>query len=82
MQSGSDKQVHITRLNADLASAGVEILSAHCAVDRVRLRYSPEDIASFCEPDTLKKAIASSHALCRFFSAVESQLKPAEGSKS
>lgn len=80
MQSGNRKQVDIVRLKADLAAAGVEILSAHCAADRVRLQYSPEEIVAFGEPRTLKKAIASSHALYRFFSMLEVQLKRSEGS--
>lgn len=81
MQSGSRKQIDVTRLKADLAAAGVEILSAHCAADRVRLQYSPEDIVAFGERSTLKKAITSSHALYRFFTMLEVQLKHSEGSR-
>lgn len=80
MQSGSRKQIDVARLKADLAAAGVEILSAHCAADRVRLRYSPEDIVAFGERSTLKKAITSSHALYRFFTMLEVQLKHSEDS--
>ena len=49
MQSGSKKQIDIARLKADLAAASVELLSAHCAADRVRLQYSPQDIVAFGE---------------------------------
>jgi len=80
MQSGSKKQIDVARLKADLAAAGVEILSAHCAADRIRLRYSPEDIVAFGERSTLKKAITSSRALHRFFTLLEIQLKHSEGS--
>ena len=80
MQSGSKKPTDVARLNADLAAAGVEILSAHCAADRVRLQYSPEDIVAFGDRSTLKKAITSSHALYRFFTTLEIQLKHSEGS--
>lgn len=80
MQSGSRKQVDVTRLKADVTAAGVEILSAHCAADRVRLQYSPEDIVACSERNTLKKAIASSQALYRFFSLLEAQLKRTENS--
>ena len=41
MPSGSRKQIDVTRLKADVTAAGIEILSAHCAADRVRLNYSP-----------------------------------------
>jgi hypothetical protein len=78
MQSDSKKQIDVARLKADVAAAGVEILSAHCAADRVRLQYAPEDIVAFGERSTLKKAITSSHALCRFFALIEVQLKHAE----
>jgi len=74
MQSGSKKHIDIARLQADVAAAGVELLSAHCAADRVRLQYSPQDIVNFSEANTLKKAIASSRALCRFFAVIEAQM--------
>jgi hypothetical protein len=80
MQSGSRKQVNVARLKADVAAAGVELLSAHCAADRVRLQYSPEDIVAFSERSTLKKAITSSHAIYRFFTLLEVQLKHSEDS--
>lgn len=80
MQSGSGKKIDVARLKADVAAAGVEILSAHCAADRVRLQYSPEDIVAYGERSTLKKAITSSHALYRFFSLIEAQLKHSEDS--
>jgi len=78
MPSGSRKQIDVARLKADVAAAGVEILSAHCAADRVRLQYSPEDIVTFGERSTLKKAIKSSQALYKFFTLLEVQLKRAE----
>ncbi len=81
MLSGSKKQIDIARLKADVAAAGVEILSAHCAADRVRLQYSPQDIARFCERSTLKKAIASSQAVCRFFALIGLQLKDSDNSE-
>ena len=81
MQPRGRKQIDVDRLKADLAAAEVEILSAHCAADRVRLQYSPEDIVAFGERSTLKKAITSSHALYRFFTMLEIQLQHAEASR-
>ena len=81
MQSGSRKQVDVTRLNADLAAASVELLSAHCATDRVRLHYSPQDIVTFAERSTLKKAYASAEALYRFFYQIEAHLRHKEQSR-
>ena len=81
MQSGSKKDIDIKRLKAEIAAAGVEVLSAHCAADRIRLQYSPQDIVTFGEPGTLKKAIASSEALYRFFAQIEAQMKYKDGSR-
>jgi hypothetical protein len=75
MQSGSGKPVDVARLKADLAAAGVELLSAHCAADRVRLQYSPDDIVEHADPAALKRAVASAEALHRFFSHIDAHFK-------
>jgi hypothetical protein len=80
MESGS-KPVDIARLKADLAAASVELLSAHCATDRVRLQYSLQDIAAFGERGTLSKAFTSAEALCRFFSQLEALMKQSDRSR-
>jgi len=72
------KPTEVAKLIADLRSAKVELLSAQCAVDRLRLQYSISDIVSYGERQTLERAIASVHALSRFFGEIESQLKPQE----
>jgi hypothetical protein len=77
MVSGATKQIDIARLKADLAAAGVELLSAHCAADRVRLQYSPQDIVAFGERRALQRAIASAEALHRFFSQIAAQINEA-----
>jgi len=72
------KQSDIVRLMADLRSVKIELLSAQCASDRLRLQYSVADIVSFGERQALKGAIASAGALCRFFSSIEAELKQSE----
>ena len=72
------RQTGIARLASDLRTAKIELLSAQCATDRLRLQYSVVDIVSFGERQALKGAIASAGALCRFFSSLEDQLKQAE----
>jgi hypothetical protein len=81
MQFGTNKQIDVPRLKADLAAATVELLSAHCATDRVRLQYSPHDIVAHGERDALKKAIAFADALHDFFSQVDHHIKLAEKAK-
>ncbi len=78
MVQGTKKQIDIARLKADLTAAGVELLSAHCAADRVRLKYSPQDIAAFGERRPLERAIASAVALHNFFSQIEAQISRQE----
>jgi hypothetical protein len=72
------KAIDVARLKADLTAASVELLSAHCAADRVRLQYSPQDIVAFAERQALKRAIASAEALHKFFSQIEAQLRRKE----
>lgn len=72
------KQAGVARLISDLRAAKIELLSAQCAADRLRLQYSVADIVSFGEPRALKGAIASAGALCRFFASIEDQMKEAE----
>ena len=44
MAPKAGKEIDVTRLKADLAAASVELLSAHCGTDRIRLKYSAKDI--------------------------------------
>ncbi len=81
MQFGTSKQIDVPRLKADLAAVTVELLSAHCATDRLRLRYSPQDIVAHGERVALKKAIAFASALHDFFSQIDHHIKLAEKSK-
>lgn len=68
-------QIDVNRLRADLAAAAVELLSAQCAADRVRLQYSLQDIVAFGESQALKRAIASAESVHNFFSRVAAQIK-------
>jgi hypothetical protein len=72
------RQSEIARLGSDLRTAKIELLSAQCAADRLRLQYSVQDIISFGEPQVLKGAIASAAAVFRFFASLEDQMKQAE----
>ena len=79
MVPGVKKQIDIARLKADVAAAGVELLSAHCATDRIRLQYSPQDVVAFGERRTLRRAVASAEALHRFFSQIGALITHEEG---
>jgi hypothetical protein len=74
MHSGSKKQIDIARLKADVAAASIELLSAHCATDRVRLQYSPQDVVAYGERRALQRAVSSAEALHRFFSQIGARI--------
>lgn len=78
MVPGVKKHIDIARLKSDLAAASVEMLSAHCAADRVRLQYSTRDIVEHGERRTLQRAIGSAEAVHRFFAQVAAQLNKEE----
>lgn len=82
MPPGTRRQIDIGRLRTDLAAAAVELLSAHCAADRVRLQYSPQDIVAFGERRALERGIASAEALHRFFSQIQAELHQSENANS
>jgi hypothetical protein len=75
------KQIDVNRLTSDLAAAAVELLSAQCAADRVRLQYSAKDIVQFGDSHTLQRAIASAEALQRFFAEISKQIKQQDGER-
>jgi len=78
MVSGAKKKVDPSRLTADVAAAKVELLSAQCAADRVRLQYSVQDIIAFADREALAQAIASAEAVHRFFSQLGAQIEREE----
>jgi hypothetical protein len=67
-------RVAIVQMNAELRHAQLEILSAQCATDRLRLRFSAEDIARHAQRDVLRKALTSASALHHYYSSVASQV--------
>jgi hypothetical protein len=67
--SGKDP-AKINMMISDLRAAWVDLLGARCATDRLRLRYSAEEMARFAERTTLNKSIDAVHAMCEYFSEV------------
>jgi hypothetical protein len=72
--SKGDDRVAIVEMNAELRNAQLELLSAECAKDRLRLRFSTEDIAYYGERDVLRKAVASASALKDYYSFIARQV--------
>ena len=63
-------RVAILQMNAELRNAQLEMLSAQCATDRLRLRFSAEDIARHAHRDTLRKARSSASALYEYYNSL------------
>ena len=62
------------QMNSELRHAQLEMLSAQCATDRLRLRYSAEDLARHAQRDILRKAWSSANALFEYYNAIVNQI--------
>src|ERR1700758_2224201 len=69
----SEERVAIVQMNADLRHAQLELLSAQCATDRVRLRFSIEQIARHAHVDVLRKTLGTVTALYQYYSSIEKE---------
>ena len=80
-----DERAAIVQMNTELLNAQLELLSAQVATDRLRLRFSAEDLARYGQPDVLRKAAASAATLHDYYNGIASQLSdsnPASPSQS
>ncbi len=64
----------VLQMNADLEHARLELLSARCAVHRLRLQYSSDDLARFGCRDVLRKSAQAASALHEFYAAIENKI--------
>jgi hypothetical protein len=64
------------KLDGDLRDAYVELLSAQCAVDRMKTRYTAEEVASKGSQFMVSRSIAAANAICEYFSSLEKLLFP------
>ena len=67
-------RVAIVQMNAELRNAQLELLSAQCATDRLRLRFSTLDLAQHSERDVLRKALSSATALHHYYKDIARQV--------
>src|ERR1700756_2263357 len=76
MYSGNDQEdrVAVVQLNTELRRAELELLSAECATDRLRLRFSVQDIAHFAKREILRKAIDLAGSLHGYYSSLRKQM--------
>ena len=69
-----DDRVAIVQMNAELRHAQLELLSAECATQQLRLRFSVENLARYAEQDLLQKAIDAANGLNEYYAAIERQM--------
>jgi hypothetical protein len=69
-----DDHVAIAQMNAALRHAQLDLLSAQCATDRLRLRFPVEDLARYAEKDVLRKAIGAAVALGEYYISIRNEM--------
>jgi hypothetical protein len=65
-------------MNSELRHAELELLSAHCATHKLRLRFSTETVARHGRRDVLRKSIETASALSEYYSSIEKQMPEEE----
>src|SRR6202790_5781744 len=69
-----DERISSVQMNSDLRHAELELLSAHCATHKLRLRFSTETLARHGRRDVLRKSIETASALSEYYSSIERQM--------
>ncbi len=72
-----EDRISLVQMNSELRHAELELLSAHCATHKLRLRFSTETVARHGRRDVLRKSIETASALSEYYSSIEKQI-PAE----
>jgi hypothetical protein len=70
-------RVSIAEMNSELQHAQLELLSAHCAVHQLRLRYTADDLARFGRRDILRKSVQAASALSEYYASIEKKIPEA-----
>ena len=73
-----DDRVAIAQMNAELRHAQLDLLGARCSADRLRLRFSLEDLAHHAERELLRKAIGHAVALSEYYLSIQEEI-PEDG---
>lgn len=71
-------RIAIAQMNSELQHAQLELLSAHCAVHQMRLRFSSEDLARFGQRDILRKSVETATSLSDYYLSIEKRIPEVE----
>ncbi len=74
----AEDRVSIAQMNSELQHAQLELLSAHCATQQLRLRFSIEDLARYGERDVLRKSAETAGALSEYYSSLQEKIRREE----
>ena len=74
LQEDAEGRISVIQLNSELRHAQLELLSAHCAIHQLRLRYSADDLARFGRRDVLHKSAQTASVLNEFYAGIESRI--------
>ena len=70
----TDDRVAIAQMNAELRHAQLDLLTAQCSTERIRSRFSVEDLARFGEKNVLRKTISAAVALSDYYLSIAKAL--------
>jgi hypothetical protein len=73
-KENQEDRISIVQMNSELRHAELELLSAHCATHKLRLRFSTETVARHGRRDVLRKSIETASALSEYYSSIEKQM--------
>jgi hypothetical protein len=73
-----DDRLSIAQMNSELQHAQLELLSAHCAVHQLRLRFSADDLARFGHRDILRKSLQAATDLSEYYTSIATRIPKEE----
>jgi len=79
MSGDVDQRMERLKMDGDLRDAYVELLSAQCAIDRLRLRYTPQDVAKHGSSFMVARSISAAMVICEYFSSIQKSFQPQAG---
>jgi hypothetical protein len=74
-RDNSVNRVAVVQLNAELRRAQLELLSAQCAADQLRIRFVAKDIAGYGQRDVLRSALGSVTALHNYYGSIAKEIQ-------
>jgi hypothetical protein len=81
-RGNSLSRIDLFKLEGDLRDAYVELLSAQSTISRLRLRYSPEEVARNGGSFILLRSISAAESIREYFVSIRKALASSDGPSS